>query len=287
MSEDNSGKSAEIGNIDHSNINGSNSKRLVQQAFHPGLFTRQRSSSLGSNQSKTQPTSGDQPVDTETETTEPCPPTWQRVPVSRNPKRKKTSNNSSPETVKTSNRFTGLTIDLTNTEAVPKEKRPAKPPPIVLYGVEDVNKLIELLITVVEKDQFSFKIINRNQLRISSLDIETYKQIINMARKNGLIGHTFNRKDQRCFRVVIRNLHPSTPISAIREAIEVTGNIVSGEIINAKFGPDKKSTSTFFVNIAPGPNNKARAQLVHLPYFVVIQTHEPFTDCILNYEYAD
>ncbi|CAB3248536.1 unnamed protein product [Arctia plantaginis] len=33
MSEDNSGKPAEMGNIDHSNINGSNSKRLVQQAF--------------------------------------------------------------------------------------------------------------------------------------------------------------------------------------------------------------------------------------------------------------
>ncbi|CAB3235455.1 unnamed protein product [Arctia plantaginis] len=75
MSEEKSGKPAEMGNIDHSNINGIRSKRLVQQPFHPDLFTRQRLSSLGSNQSKTHPASGDPPVDTETETTEPCPPT--------------------------------------------------------------------------------------------------------------------------------------------------------------------------------------------------------------------
>lgn len=72
-----------------------------------------------------------------------------------------------------------------------------------------------------------------------------------------MIGHTFTRKDQRCYRVVIKNLHHSTPHSAIQDEIEKTGNKISGEIINARFGPDKMPTSTFFVNIAPGPNNKA------------------------------
>lgn len=40
--------------------------------------------------------------------------------------------------------------------------------------------------------------------------------------------------------------------------IEATGNVVKGEIIiNAKFGAEKKATSTFFVNLSPGPNIKA------------------------------
>lgn len=249
----------------------SSSKKLVQQAFHPGLFMRPRSSSLGSNkQIEARPTSSNQPLtyDTETETTSICPPIWQRVPISRNPKRKKISN--SPETVKTSNSFDGLSIDLTEPNDIPKDKQPPKPPPIVLYGIEDVNKLTELIETVVDKNQFTFKIVNRSQLRISCLEIESYKQIMKLVRENGLIGHTFNRKDQRCFRVVIRNLHPTTPMSAIKEDIEATGNIITGEIINAKYGPDKKPTSTFFVNLAPGPNNKRVKELKYIYHQSVI-----------------
>lgn len=100
--------------------------------------------------------------------------------------------------------------------------------------------------------------------------MEVYKKLITTVRENGLIGHTFNRKDERPFRIVIRNLHPTTPISAIREAIEETGNTVTGEIINAKYGKDKIPTSTFFANILPGPNNKAAKAIKYINRQVVV-----------------
>lgn len=56
--------------------------------------------------------------------------------------------------------------------------------------------------------------------------------------------------------MIIKNLHHTTPHTAIQEEIEKTGNKVFGEIINAKYGQEKKPTSTFFVNLVPGPNNK-------------------------------
>ena len=43
-----------------------------------------------------------------------------------------------------------------------------------------------------------------------------------------------NRKDRRPFRAVIKNLQHSTIITIIKEILEETGNIVIGEIINAK-----------------------------------------------------
>lgn len=46
-----------------------------------------------------------------------------------------------------------------------------------------MNKLIELLETVAEREQFTLKIINRNQLRISSVDMEVYKEIIQLVRE--------------------------------------------------------------------------------------------------------
>lgn len=38
--------------------------------------------------------------------------------------------------------------------------------------------------------------------------------------------------------------------------MEATGNKIRGEIINARYGPEKTPTSTFFVNVEPSVNNK-------------------------------
>ncbi|CAK1588944.1 unnamed protein product [Parnassius mnemosyne] len=241
-------------------------KRLIQQAFHPSLFmTRSRSKSLSNTPCSSSEEASDKGIQqSHFNDTEPQkditmhPPDWQRVPSIRNPKRKKLACTPSPDKIETSNSFDGLTVDLTEEQATePKTKKPSKPPPIILYGVEDLNKLTELLESVTEKSHFTYKIINRNQLKILTYDVDIYKILISVIRENGLIGHTFNRKDNRNYRIVIRNLHHTTPFQAIKAAIEETGNTVTGEIINAKFGPDKIPTTTFFANLLPGPNNKA------------------------------
>lgn len=241
------------------NATGSN-KKFVQQAFHRSFFiTRPRSASLGNIKNTT---TGENILDAsninEEENTDLSgPPDWQRIPTLRNPKRRKTSTSPPPERVYTNNRFHILPVESVNENEISGQVRKiSKPPPIILYGIENINKLTDLLVTAANQQQFSYKIVNRNQLRISCVDVETYKSIISVIRENQLIGHTFNRKDQRCHRLVIRNLHHSTPHEAIRAAFENTGNSLAGEIINAKYGADKKPTSTFFINLLPGPNIK-------------------------------
>lgn len=263
---------ADVGNQASATVNATGKRTYIQQAFHPSLFIRTRSSSLGSI-SQIEPTTQAK-LGKNLELITPHPPEWQRVPVSRNHKRKKLSQTPSPESVKTHNRFEHLSVDEKESSNEPREKRPSKPPPIILYGIEDVNKLTELLESASDPDTFTFKIVNRNQLRLSSRDITTYKKLITIVRENGLIGHTFNLKDQRCYRIVIKNLHHTTPLSAIVKEIEKTDNKVYGEIINAKYGPDKKPTSTFFVNIAPGPNNNAVKDIKYI-YHQSIVIEEP------------
>lgn len=241
-------------------------KKLVQQAFHPGLFVnRTRSMSLTTSRTNILDEAlADNPSQNRDNHSEKRnPPNWQRVPVPRNPKRKKLSE--SPPPIATTNRYGELPVDLTEDgENDPPPRKIVKPPPIVLYGIEDVNKLTELLKTVAETEDFTYKIVNRNQLRVSSTTTETYKRLTELVREHGLIGHTFNRKDKRNYRLVIKNLHPTTPVSAIKEEIELTGNSVVGEIINFKYGPEKKPSSTFFVNLLAGPENKAVKDLKYI-----------------------
>lgn len=176
-------------------------KRFVQQALYPNLFIRTRSSSLGSLPQATTVNTMLHNIDSDAPV--PEPPDWQRVPVDRNKKRKRENLQSpSPERITISNSFSGLPLDPKEVLKKSTEKRPSKPPPIILYGIEDVNKLVELLQTTADKNSFTIKIVNRNQLRITCEDIAIYKNVIALVRNKGLIGHTFNLKDQRCYRIV-------------------------------------------------------------------------------------
>lgn len=80
-----------------------NPKKLAQQTFHRSmLITRARSSSTGSK--------------SESDSNKSCPPEWQRVPTARSNKRMKPSQSPSPEAIKTTNKLSGLQVDLTEDE---------------------------------------------------------------------------------------------------------------------------------------------------------------------------
>lgn len=177
-----------------------NLKVLSQQVFHPGLFNRTRSSSVCET-SKNQEATVNIASQSILTTTQRLPPDWQRVPTSK--KRKcETSPQSEKDLTPTTNRFKALPLDSDdNTPVVPLTN---KPPPIILYGIEDVNKLTNLIETVSNRRHFMLKIVNKNLLRILADTTEEYKKIISLIRENGLIGHTFTRKDTKCYRFVIK-----------------------------------------------------------------------------------
>lgn len=244
-------------------------KTYTQQVFHKSFFeSRPRSASISEPSSSASTTHHDAQMEPETKS-QKQPPTWQRVPISK--KRKICQDPPSPEGTLLENRFEGLPIEQGGD---PPAKAPSKPPNIVLYGIEDLNELTKLLETVVKSEDFKYKIVNKNLLRITVNTIENYKKIIDLLRARGLIGHTFARKDTKCSRFVIKNLHHTTPHEAIIEAIEKTGNRVKGEIINARYGADKIPTSTFFVNVEPGINNKEVKKIQYI-YHQRIKVEDP------------
>lgn len=263
-----------------------NIKILTQQVFHPGIFIRARSSSLtdvtttnqnvnlGSNYNK-EP-ENHQSADAHLGHEHPNPPPWQKVPVTHRHKRKRTE--ASPThhvNSQSQNPFTKLPLD---SEDIlidhSQQKLTSKPPPIRLYGIQDVNELSKLILTASDKNSFTIKIMNKNFLHILVKCAEEYKKIIDTLRAHGLFGYTFTPKDKKCYRIVIKNLHHTTPHSAIIEEVEKTGNKIRGEIINARIGPDKQPTTTFFVNLEPNINNKDVKKIEHI-YYQKIKIEDP------------
>lgn len=247
--------------------------KLAQQTFHRSMFyNKTRHLSIGDLSDLGRTVSITDKEDPCLENREFTGKTvdWQTVPIPRQHKRRRTSRTPSPtpseQGIPTSNKYDILNLDIetAETQKTIPQQRQNKPPPIMLYGVQDIAKLSELIKTQLLENEFSIKIVTRTQLRLNCSSIDSYKQLMNIVRENNLIGHTFTRKDTKSCRIVIKNLHPSTPTEAIREAIEQSGNTIRGEIINARYGPEKIPLSTFFVNLEPHPNNCKAKQIQYI-----------------------
>lgn len=253
-------------------------KILSQQIFHPGLFNRQ----------KTTVTDG------YNENQNPAVP-WQRVPKQkqkriRSPNEKettskvfkKTSTKNNPCTsqctsqIETSNRFMLLSDDEPghSSPTVNETKKPSKSPPVILYGIDDLQKLTEFIEEALKKDDYTYKVVSKDQLIISSTSVEKYKILIEHIRTKGLISHTFTQKDEKCMRIVIKHLHFSTPKEAIIEAIELSGNKVKGEIVTARKRGTKEQLNTFFVNICPHENNRLVKDIQYI-YHQKVKIEDP------------
>lgn len=233
-------------------INKGSPKKMIQQVFHPSLFTRTRHSSIGEIPVLIE-SSSSQPNTSEND--------WQTVPILRqnrsSHKRRRLDQTPSPDKeIPLQNRYSSLNIENENVKSNAGPTNQVKrPPPIMLYGIQNITKLNELIGTVIERSEYSYKIVTKSQLRVMCNTIEAYKKLINVVREKKLIGHTFTRKDERPYRIVVKNLHHTTPVEAIIEAVESTGNKVKGEIINARHEPTKTPHDTWFVNLEPSPNN--------------------------------
>lgn len=94
-----------------------------------------------------------------------------------------------------------------------------KSPPIFVEGVENIIPLKQLLENIA-KDKYSIKILRNNQVKIQPLSSEKYLPIMEALKKKGTQGFTYQRKNNRKFKVVLRNMHSTTNLEELKEEIE-------------------------------------------------------------------
>ena len=143
------------------------------------------------------------------------------------------------------------------------ENTPAseKPPPIIIEGVTNFNNLCQLILRHVKKENFITKTLtNRTNKNVVDVTVklnlvEDYRKLIHALKESGARYHTYQLKQDRAHRVVLRNLHPSTPSDLIKEDLEQMGFSVRN-IINVLHPATKAPLPLFFVDLNPGPKNK-------------------------------
>lgn len=131
-----------------------------------------------------------------------------------------------------------------------------KPPPIFIPGVKSITEFSALLQAEVQNGDYTHKTIdNSGQIKIMAKNVETYRKITRQLDTAGASYHTYQLKQQRAYRAVIRSLHPSTPPEEIKGAIEQRGHQVRN-VTNIRHGKTKEPLPLFFVDLEPNTNNK-------------------------------
>jgi hypothetical protein len=182
---------------------------------------------------------------------------WQVIRHSTRKRNQLTQNNTPENKIETHNRYGILTNEtsLNSTEGSPNPTRNHKPPPIFIHGVINYGAMINQIRNIVEDEQYSTKSLSNNVIKINCVTPETYRTFIRYLKENDIYYHTYQLKEERAYRIVIKHLHHSTDIEEIRQELLELGH-KARNILNAHHRITKEPLNLFFIDLEPAENNK-------------------------------
>jgi hypothetical protein len=146
----------------------------------------------------------------------------------------------------------------TISETSNQQSKEPKPPPIYVYGVTNYNAMVNSLAAVTATETYHSKTISDNTVIIYPGTTETCRRLVSHLRDKKIIFHTYQLKQERAYRIVIRDIHISVPPQEIAEELNNKSHKVRN-IINVKHRVSKELLPLFFVDL--DPNEKQQRDL--------------------------
>ena len=98
-----------------------------------------------------------------------------------------------------------------------------EPPPIFVSKIENFISFVQEIANLI--GQTSFRCFSRvNDIKINTSSKENYKTLINYFTTKKYEFHCYQLRQEKAYRVVLRGLHSTTPISVIKSDLEEMGH---------------------------------------------------------------
>ena len=166
--------------------------------------------------------------------------------------------------IDTQNQFTPLQVDGEKEDGNKDDLKVStqKSPPIFVSGVEDIGPLKSLLDNIAENN-YTLKTLSNNEVKILPNSSEKYLPIVEELKKKNTQYFTYQRKQDKTYKTVLRNIHPSVDTSDLKTAIEEYGHKII-RLSNIKERLSQKPLPLFFVEIEINSNNKTIFEINNL-----------------------
>jgi len=106
--------------------------------------------------------------------------------------------------------------------------------------------MIHSINEVAEVEQFYTKNLENNVIKITCLTSETYRSLIKHFKETDIYYHTYQIKEERVYRVVLKYLHYTTEIEDIRQDLLQQGH-VARNIVNVRYRITKEPLNLFLL----------------------------------------
>jgi hypothetical protein len=136
----------------------------------------------------------------------------------------------------------------------PGPEHTPKPPHIYIQDVTSIPPLLQLLEQVAAQ-QSETKVLADNQVKVQPATTDSYRAITKALAEKQTEFHTYKPKEERSYRVVLKNMYYSIAPIDIKTEIEKLGHQVNN-IWNITQYRTKLPLSMFYVELKPAPNNK-------------------------------
>jgi len=156
--------------------------------------------------------------------------------------------------ISTHNTFEGLEEVSDDTNNSTESVREAKPSPIFISKLNDPSSLQQLF-KQIPNDEFELKTINIGNYKIQIKSPIAYTNIVKELKTRNYEFHTYQPKQERSFKVLLKHMPPEERIDDIKRDIEDLGHKVTN-IWNIKKRGTKEPLNMFYVELKPENNNK-------------------------------
>lgn len=153
------------------------------------------------------------------------------------------------------------------------------PPPIFVKGVINFPDLCSSLIEIIGVDNFFCKS-SIDSLKIQTANPESYRILVYFLKDKKAQYHTFQLKEDKPTRAVIRNLHPSTSTDLIKSELELRLFEVRN-VTNVLHKTTKRPLPLFFVVLEPNHYSNDIFKLSSLLH-TKVKVEEPYKPKVIS-----
>jgi len=170
----------------------------------------------------------------------------------------------------TPNPFSALPIE--DNGSSKNQETNEKPPPIFINGVTDYMAFKLSMTQALEGQDFNCKS-RVKDIIFNAATSDGYRKAVRHLKSMNADFHTYQLKEDRAYRVVIRNLHHSTPPEEIKKELEALGHSVRS-VTNALSAVTKDKLPLFFVDLNQNESNDDIFKITRL-LNTIIKVEEP------------
>ena len=141
-------------------------------------------------------------------------------------------------------------------ETIVERKKSQPPPPIIVSKVGDFPKLLKMITDVIKKEEFKTQLLLNGNIKINILSVDSYRAVTDKLISEGFPWFSFENKQTRPFKVMVKKLHSSCSIEDIKKDLE-SQNLKVLDVQNKIGWKSKKPLDMFIISFdtAEKPEN--------------------------------